>query len=588
VETIAALWQAAVAGPRREPAYLVREGGAWREVSWTDAGTAVDEIAGGFLALGIEKGDRVAIVGRTRLEWTLCDYALASIGAISVPVYPTGSALECAYILGNSGARAVICEDADQYEKVAPIRAELEALDHIISMEGEPGSAVSLEALRALGRERAGIHPDEVAGCRAAIREDDVLTVIYTSGTTGPPKGCVITQHLYWVMTDMVRRVPGLFGDADRILLFLPLAHNFARLVQHLGVAGGFTLAHCPDIDDVSRSLLEVRPTIFPSVPRLFEKAHAAVRAAFDETAGTKRRLVDWALDVGTRASLLRQEGRQLPRLHAVQLAAADRLVFRKVKARFGGSLRLAVSGGAPLAKEIAEFFHAVDILILEGYGLTECTTASHLNQPGRYRFGTVGLPLPGVEAELAGDGEILLRGPNLFAGYYGDTKATGEVLTADGWLRTGDVGSIDSDGFLTVTDRKKDIIITAGGKNVSPQNVESALKASRFVSQALVVGDRRPYLAALLALDRNEVAREAPSADEVDALIEQAVAEANSGLGRVEQVKRFAILDRDFLAEQGELTPTLKLRRHVCEEHFRAEIDALYAEPSPGGGGES
>ena len=267
METIAALWHSAVAEPRSFPAYLARDGGSWREVSWSEAGEAVDEIAAGFLALGIEKGDRVAIIGRTRLEWTFCDYALALIGAISVPVYPTGSALECAYILGNAGARAVVCEDADQYAKVAPIRAELEALDHIVSMEGEPGSAVSLEALRALGRERARNHPGEIAARRAGIGEDDVLTIIYTSGTTGPPKGCVITQRLYWVMADMVRRVPGLFEDADRVLLFLPLAHNFARLVQHLGVAVGFTLAHCPDVDAVSRSLLEVRPTIFPSVP---------------------------------------------------------------------------------------------------------------------------------------------------------------------------------------------------------------------------------------------------------------------------------------------------------------------------------
>jgi long-chain acyl-CoA synthetase len=260
----------------------------------------------------------------------------------------------------------------------------------------------------------------------------------------------------------------------------------------------------------------------------------------------------------------------------------ADRLVFSKVKARLGGELRVAISGGAPLAREIAEFFHALGILILEGYGQTECTSASHVNRPSRYRFGTVGLPLAGVECRLAGDGEVLLRGENVFAGYYGDEKATREALTEDGWLRTGDVGTIDPDGFLTITDRKKEIIVTAGGKNLSPQNIENALKSSRLISQALVVGDRRPYLVALIVPDRDEVARVGAPSEEVRALIERAVAEANRELGRVEQIKRFAILDREFSADAGEVTPTLKLRRHVCEEHFRPQIEELYAGPAP------
>jgi long-chain acyl-CoA synthetase len=577
VRTVTALWQAAVSEPRRQPAFLTLDGSGWRAVSWREAGVAVDELAGGFLALGVEPGDRVAILGRTRLEWTLCDYALASIGAITVPVYPSSSAIECAYILGNAGVRAIVCENEEQYAKVLPMRAELGALDHVVTIDGEPGGALSLGTLRARGRERALERPAEVEDRRRAVSEDDVLTIIYTSGTTGPPKGCVITQRHYWVMADMVRRIPGLFEDDDRVLLYLPLAHNFARLVQHLGVAVGFTLAHCPDVGEVSQALLDVRPTIFPSVPRLFEKAYASVTAAFGEARGSRRRLVDWALDVGRRASALRQEGRRLPPALALRHAAADRLVFARVKERFGGRLRLAVSGGAPLAREIAEFFHALDILILEGYGLTECTTASHLNQPGRYRFGTVGVALPGVEARVAEDGEVFLRGPNVFAGYFGDEKATREVLSPDGWLATGDLGSIDPDGFLTITDRKKDILITSGGKNVSPQNVENALKASRYITQALVVGDRRPYLAALLVPDREEVARVARTAQEQRALLEQVVAEVNSRLGRVEQVKRFAVLDRDFLAEEGELTPTLKLRRQACAEHFRDEIERLY-----------
>jgi long-chain acyl-CoA synthetase len=576
------MWQAAVRGARTYPAFLVQEGPAWRELSWKEAGATVEEIAAGFVSLGIEKGDRVAIVGRTRVEWTLCDYALASIGVVSVPIYPTCSAIEAAYILGNSGARAVVCEDAEQYAKVAPVRAELEALDHVMTLEGAPGSAISLEELRERGRAHAAGHPGALDELRAAIGEDDLLTIIYTSGTTGPPKGCVITQRHYWVMVDMIRQVPGLFQGADRVLLYLPLAHNFARLVQYAGAGVGFTVAFCPDVGRVAEALLEVRPTIFPTVPRLFEKVHTSVLAAFEQAHGPKRQLVAWALAVGEQAGRRRLEGRRATAGLAVQRALADRLVFGRVKAKLGGELRVAVSGGAPLAKEVAEFFHSLGILILEGYGLTECTTASHVNWPSRYRFGTVGLPLPGVECRIAEDGEVLLRGENVFAGYYGDEKATRETLGEDGWLRTGDIGSIDADGFLVITDRKKDIVVTAGGKNVSPQNIENALKGSRFISQALVVGDRRPYLVALIVPDRDQAERVAGSSDQVRALVEQAVAEVNRSLGRVEQVKRFAVLDRDFSAEAGEVTPTLKLRRHVCEEHFRETIDALYAAPAP------
>ena len=573
--TIAGLWREAVAAGRPEPAYLVSGEGGWEPVSWADAGRAIEEVAAGLLALGIEAGDRVALLSRTRLEWMLSDFALASIGAVSVPIYPTSSALECAYVLGNAGATAVICENPEQYAKIAPLRAELEALERVVVFDGAPGSAVTLAHQRARGR--AKLHPPAGAVLEASAggADHDLLTIIYTSGTTGPPKGCVLTHRHYRTMADVVAAVPGLFEGGDRVLLYLPLAHNFARLVGYLGAGAGFALAFCPEVGDVPKALLGVRPTILPTVPRLLEKAHAAILSSVDASAGAKGRLARWALDTGRQASRARQRGKRLPPALAARLALADRLVLRKIRARFGGELRLAVSGGAPLAAEVAELFHAVGILVLEGYGLTECTTASHMNLPGRYRFGRVGLPLDGIETRLAGDGEVLLRGETVFAGYWQDERATREVLTADGWLLTGDVGSIDEDGFLTIVDRKKDIIITAGGKNVSPQNIENALKAAPLVSQALVIGDRRPYLAALLTVDPDEAAK---VGNEARVLVEQAVADVNRHLGRVEQVKRFAILDRDFLREQGELTPTLKLRRRVCEEHFRDEIEALYA----------
>lgn len=577
--TIAGLWREAVAAGRPEPAYLVRDDDdAWQPVSRAEAGRAIEELAAGLLALGVERGDRVALLSRTRLEWVLCDFALASIGAVSVPIYPTSSAIECAYVLGNAGATAVVCENPEQYAKIAPLRAELEALERVVVFDGAPGSAITLADLRQRGRAALERRPEAVLEASGQVGDDDLLTIIYTSGTTGPPKGCLLTHRHYRAMTDVVAAVPDLFRDGDRVLLYLPLAHNFARLVGYLGAAAGFTLAFCPDVADVPQALRDVRPTILPTVPRLLEKAQAAIRQSIEEAAGAKGRLARWALATGRQASLVRQRGGRLPPALGMRLVLADRLVLEKIRARFGGELRLAVSGGAPLAAEVAELFHAVGILVLEGYGLTECTTASHMNLPGRFRFGTVGLPLAGVEVRLADDGEVLLRGETVFAGYWGDDRATREVLAEDGWLLTGDVGSIDADGFLTIVDRKKDIIITAGGKNVSPQNLENALKSSPLVSQALVIGDRRPYLTALLTVDEDAAAKVGASATEARVLVEQAVAEVNRHLGRVEQVKRFAVLERDFLRERGELTPTLKLRRRVCEEHFRDEIDALYA----------
>jgi long-chain acyl-CoA synthetase len=323
-----------------------------------------------------------------------------------------------------------------------------------------------------------------------------------------------------------------------------------------------------------------VRPTVLPSVPRVFEKVHTAVQASFDEATGLKRRLVDWALGVGRRVSALRQHGKPVPARLAFQHQLADRLVYSKVKAKLGGRLRLPISGGAPLAKEIAEFFHTIDIAIMEGYGQTECTTASNVNMPNHFRFGTVGPAIPGVEVQTADDGEILVRGPNVFAGYYKDELATREVLDEEGWLRTGDIGHID-DGFLTITDRKKDIIVTAQGKNVAPQNIENALKGSKYVSQALVIGDRRPYLTALITLDEGETAKLDGDADPT-ALVQSVVDDWNRDKASFEQVKRFAILPRDFSAEEDEVTPTMKLRRKIVAEHFAGEIEALYADASP------
>jgi len=558
--TIAHLWQKAVARDATGPAYLVQDGHTWREVSWQEAGRAVDEIAHGLLALGVRKGDAFGILASTRLEWVLFDFALGLIGAVAAPVYMNSSPKDTAYVIQHSEAIGVLCEDEAQ-------RAKLDGMElaHVLTF-------ADLDDLRARGRDHAEEYPEAVADAAAAIEEDDLFTLIYTSGTTGPPKACMIRHRNYYAMVDEVRQVEDFAVGGDTMLLYLPLAHNFGRCMTLLGAHIGYTVAFCPDPYAVAEALPAVRPTVFPSVPRVFEKVHTAVTTTFGEATWIKRRLIDWALRVGREVSGLRQADRPVPRALAVRHRLADRLVYSKVKKRLGGRLRIGVSGGAPLAKEIIEFFHALDVLILEGYGLTECTTGATVNRPSRYRFGTVGPPFPGVELRIAEDGEVLIKTDTVFGGYFKDEEATREVLPGDGWLRSGDVGHIDEDGFLTITDRKKDILVTAGGKNVAPQNLENALKTHPIVSQALVVGDRRPYIAALITLT------DGVAPDEAQAKLEQIVEDVNRDLSRFEQIKRFAILPRDFSLELGELTPTLKLKRRVCQEHFAAEIEALYS----------
>jgi long-chain acyl-CoA synthetase len=580
MRTIPALWREAAGRTWSIPAYLVDDSESWRAVSSREAVAQVDELAHGLLALGVRKGDRFAMLGATRLEWALLDWALLSVGAAVVPIYPTSSAEECGYILDHSEAVGIAVEDDEQRAKIESVRSRVPRLRHVLAF-------ARIDELRARGREHAAQDPTAVERAAAAVGEHDLLTCIYTSGTTGPPKGCLLTNRNYAAMVEMLSAVD-LMRPGDRTVLFLPLAHNFGRLVHFAAARIGFTLAFCPQVSELGRALGQVHPDFFPAVPRVYEKVHAAVRDQLDLATGAKRRIVDWALQVGGEASRLQEEGRGLPPLLSLQHRIADRLVFSKVKAKLGGRLRFAVSGSAPISREILERFHALDILILEGYGLTEATSCS-INRLDRFRFGTIGPPLPGCEVRIAGDGEILVRGDHLFVGYLKNEEATRAALTEDGWFRTGDIGELE-DGFLRITDRKKDLIATAGGKKVAPQNIENDLKRrSKYISQALVVGDRRPYIAALVTLDPEELGEwarhegmngdlAALARDErVRALIQEAVDAVNAGLARPEQIKRFAILSRDFSPEEGEVTPTLKLKRKVCAEHFAAEIEALY-----------
>ena len=548
---------------RPDPAYLHEVDGEWREVTWGEAAEAVDELANGLLALGIAKGDSFALLARTNLEWALFDFALALVGAVGAPIYASSSPRDVVYVLEHSDAVGVLVEDEEQLAKVDGAE-----LAHVISF-------ADFADLRARGRAFAEEHPDALTERADSIDEDDLFTFIYTSGTTGPPKACMIRHRNYYAMVqkgdELERR---LTTAEDLMLLYLPLAHNYGRLLHLSAPYVGFSIAFLPDPLRAAEELPRVRPTLFPSVPRVFEKIHAAVLAKFAEETGARRKLIDWAMGVGTRVSALRQAKEPVPRGLAMQHALADRLVYSKVKERLGGRLRIANAGGAPLSRDVAEFFHAIDILILEGYGLSEVTTAATVNREDDFKFGTVGKALPGVELRLAADGEILIRSNTVFAGYYHDPAATAEVLDGEGFVHTGDVGHLDDDGFLVITDRKKDIIVTAGGKNVSPQNLENELKAQPVISQALVVGDRRPYIAALITVD--------PEAQgDVGEAVKRAVDAVNDGRSRFEQIKRFRVLPRDFTIEHGELTPTLKLRRKIALEHFAEDLAQLYSDGS-------
>ena len=586
--TIPRLWRDAVAR-NTGTGYLVEQDGTWREVPWAEAAERVTNLANGLLARGVGKGEAFGILARNTLEWSLFDFALAHVGAVGAAIYANSAPGDVQYVLAHSESVGVLCEDDTQRAKVEAAGSSLPGLRLVLTF-------ADLPALEAEGREYAEANPGALDAAVAAIDEEDLFTFIYTSGTTGPPKGCMIRHRNYYAMVATADGLPDAGGPGDVMLLYLPLAHNFGRLMHLSGPYLGYAIAFLADPLDVARAMPEVRPTILPSVPRVYEKVHTAVASTFAEATGARRRLIEWAMRVGRRESALRQQGNSVPVTLALQHRLADRLVYSKVKERLGGRLRHPISGGAPLAKEIAEFFDAIGICIYEGYGLTECTTAATTNTTERHKFGTVGPALPGFELRLAEDGELLIRSETVFAGYYKEPEATAEVLGDDGWLRSGDIASIDEDGFVTITDRKRDILVTAGGKNIAPQNLENDLKTSRFVSQAIVVGDRKPFPAALITLDPVEIGKWA-SAQGIDGdatsladdprvrdLVAGIVDDVNRERSRFEQIKRFAILPRDFEMDRGEVTPTLKLRRRVVLEHFAADVAELYDDTPPDG----
>ena len=560
-------------------------GNGWGEISYAKLDVGVREIAKGLIALGIEPGDRVAILSNTRAEWTLADFGAMCAGAVVVPVYQTNSPEECLYVLEHSGATAIFCEDPEQIAKLAEIRDRLPALRHVIRFEGESEGALTLSALRELG---ADVTDERFDGRVRGVTEEDIATIVYTSGTTGPPKGCMLTHgNLRADIDGCAQRVTFDPGD-DVIYIFLPLAHVLTRLVQFLGIDRGTTLAYWHrDPKRIVADVGEIAPTHLPSVPRVFEKIYTAATTKVAAEGGPKAKLFWWAIGVGRKVRE-RKGGRNGVLLDA-QYKIADKLVLHKVRALFGGRMKLAMTGAAPIDVDILSFFRATGVWVLEGYGMTETSAVATLNTIAEHRLGSVGKAIPGCELKIAEDGEVLMRGSNIFKGYYRDEPATAATLR-DGWLHSGDLGELDADGYLTITGRKKDLIITSSGKNISPSNIENALKLSRWVSQAVVYGDRKPYLTALLTLDPDEAAALAEKVGAEDAdlaalavhpgvrkVIQAAVDETNAKFARIEQVKRFAILERDLSQAEQELTPSLKVKRNVVYERHSDRFAGLY-----------
>jgi long-chain acyl-CoA synthetase len=568
--------------------------------TWQEALSLVREIALGLVSLGVKKGDRVVIFSANRVEWSLIDWANICIGALTVPLYSTSTADEVGRILENSESTVFFVDSPERLAKVDFAHSSPRLVKRVILIEPakdnvfvpEPGVVLSLDQLREKGRRYAEANGDLFNRLVSSLRPVDELTIIYTSGTTGEPKGVLTTHGHYLFMVEAsASAIPS--SDQEVILQFLPLAHSFGRLEHFLVVAKGHTCGFARSVESVARDLLVIRPTLLFSVPRIYENTYSRIRSRVAVGGWARRTLFRWAISVGRRFSRYQREGMRVPWSLGAGRYLAHLLVFSKVHQAFGGRLRVAISGGAPLSPEIAEFFNSLGIKILEGYGLTETSTVSHVNRADRYKFGTVGFPLDGVECRIAADGEILLRGPNIFKGYYRDPKGTQEVLGADGWFFTGDVGEIDQEGFLRITDRKKDLIVTSGGKNVAPQMIENLLKTDPLISQVMVLGDRSSHLLALITLDHAEVMQwagqeeikfrsqeEAARDPRVVSLLRERIRLKNKSLASFDTVRDFRILPYDFTLGTGELTPTLKLRRKIVTERYKDIIEDMARKP--------
>jgi long-chain acyl-CoA synthetase len=581
---------------RKKDALRYKKDGVWQDISCETWLSRARHLALGLHALGIERGDRVGLLSENRYEWFLVDAALQILGAPSVPIYSTLTSGQVAYILKDSESKAVIVSEDCQQKKIADARASLTLLRHVItldpptSIEGTP-----LEEVESRGAREAERNPGAAERLAKAVKPEDLASIVYTSGTTGDPKGVMLTNRNFVSNVKASLQVLPL-GPTDRALSALPYSHVFERMVGvYLYPAAGTSVALAASIDTVIEDLGQIHPTVMTMVPRFYEKMYARVKESAAAGSPLKRKIFDWAIATGREHGEYRLRHERPPLLLGLRYKVATALVFKKLHRRLGGELRFFVSGSAPLSKEIADFFWAAGITILEGYGLTETSPVISVNKPDRIRFGTVGPPIPGVEVEIAPDGEILARGENVMKGYWKKEAETREAIDSRGFFHTGDIGVLDGDGFLKITDRKKDIIITAGGKNIAPQAIEGKLKTNAFIADVVIVGNRRSYAAALILPNFEKLqlwCRESSLPTEtraqmaahprVQALIMEQVEKVNREFAQYERVKKIAILSEEFTIERGELTPTLKARRSVIESRYKHLIDELYHEQTP------
>ncbi|SPM42401.1 Long-chain acyl-CoA synthetase (AMP-forming) [Mycobacterium numidiamassiliense] len=573
-------------------AFRYPQGHSWESVTWQQVGERVHQIAAGLISLGIATEDRVALASSTRYEWVLADFAVMCTGAATTTVYPTTMASDVAYIVANSGSRVVIAEDQTQVDKLVEHRAELPDVSKVVIIDGKGDGdwVITLYELEQFGKQVLADSPNVIEERVACIGPDQLASLIYTSGTTGRPKGVRLT-HGAWTYTAAAIDALNILGPDDLNFLWLPLAHAFGKVMLALPLQIGFPTAIDGRVERIVDNLAALRPTIMGAAPRIFEKAHARIEGMAAERGRLSKTMFDLAIGIGLRVSEARQAGRKPSLASSLAYKVADRLVFSTIRERFGGRLRFFVSAAAALDRDIAQWFDAVGIIVLEGYGLTETAAASFINRPNAYRFGTVGWPFPATEAKIADDGEILVRGPGVMTAYHDLPDATAEALEEDGWFHTGDVGEIDADGYLRITDRKKDMFKTSQGKYVAPGVIDAKFKGlCPFASELLVYGEAKPYCVALVSLDNEAITEwagkhglaggsfaEIASDEKTQELIAGYIDELNLELNRWEQIKKFTIIDRELSIEAGDLTPSMKLRRKIVIDKFTDRLSALY-----------
>lgn len=568
------------------------EEGEWRTIDWLTVRERVQRIAGGLRSLGVMPGDRVAILSKTRYEWTLADLGILAAGGVVVPIYESNLSDQVEYILNDSGAKAVFVENAAQFQKVLAVHKNIKLLQHAVMFtEVQPNGFDGIHSLTDLENQGAGTGAAVYAESLASTLPEADASFVYTSGTTGNPKGVILTHENF--LEELAAGIAIFkFEPYYETVIFLPLAHILARIVQYFQLSAGFIQAYAESIDRLNDNIATIRPHFMASVPRIFEKIHTRVLQGLETASPAKKKIFNWAWSVGERRSRLMLAKQAIPFLLDLQYRLATKLIFSKLHDKLGGRVQFFISGGAPLPLDVALFFHVFGFKVLEGYGLTETSGAICVNHPDDVTIGTVGQAIPGCEIKIAADGEIMTRGKMIFRGYYGNSEATREAFDSDGWFHTGDIGEFDSAGHLKITDRKKDLIITAGGKNVAPQNIENLMRSDPYISQFVVHGDRRKFLSALVTLEKPEIEKfardkgiafhgyeELIQNDNVYQFIKARIDDMNKRLAKYESIKKFAILPADFSVESGELTPTLKVKRKVINQRYKNIFDGFYQE---------